>query len=404
MLVVFVTPFYKPATGQFMKALAQLPGVELAVVSAESEDSLPHDLKRAGHWRVEDALAADQVARAVRGLTQRFGPAHRLLAVNEQAQVPAAYVREWLDIPGMGVETMQNFRDKARMKTRFRESGVPCSRHRGVTSEAEAWDFVNEVGFPVCVKPVDGAAAQATYRVDDADDLHQLLRASSPRPDRPLQVEEFVVGDEHSFETLSLNGEHHWHSLTHYSPTPLNVVNNPWIQWQILLPKEIDEPRYDDVREVGIRTLNCLGMQTGITHLEWFRRADGSLAVGEVAARPPGAQLMTLMNRANDIDLFDIWSRMMVYDQPPPPIERRYAAGVAFLRGLGGQRVHSVRGLEGVLGDLGEMATDMSIPTAGQPAGTTYEGEGYVVVRHPETERVREALSHIISNVRVELV
>ena len=38
-----------------------------------------------------------------------------------------------------------------------------------------------------------------------------------------------------------------WHSLTHYYPTPLEVLRNPWIQWSVVLPREIDDPRYDDI-------------------------------------------------------------------------------------------------------------------------------------------------------------
>jgi hypothetical protein len=62
-----------------------------------------------------------------------------------------------------------------------------------------------------------------------------------------------------------------------------------------------------------------------------------------------------------------------------------------------------VHGLE-VLKELGEMVTDVEIPHVGQPASNTYEGEGYIVVRHPETERVREALHLITDRVRVEMI
>ena len=65
-------------------------------------------------------------------------------------------------------------------------------------------------------------------------------------------------------------------------------MRNPWIQWSVLLPREIDGPQYDDIRQVAFRALDALGMETGLSHLEWFRRKDGSIAISEVAARPPG--------------------------------------------------------------------------------------------------------------------
>jgi hypothetical protein len=145
-------------------------------------------------------------------------------------------------------------------------------------------------------------------------------------------------------------------------------------------------------------------MGTGLSHLEWFRRNDGSLAVSEIGARPPGAQIVTLNCRAHDIDLYDLWARLMIFDAFTPPTERKYAAGAAYLRGLGSGRVKAVHGLDDVLRDLGERVTDVRRPEIGQMASISYEGEGYVLVRHPETQVVEDALSQIVSRVRVELV
>jgi len=38
------------------------------------------------------------------------------------------------------------------------------------------------------------------------------------------------------------------HSVTRYYPTPLEVMQNPWMQWVIVSPREIDAPEYDDIR------------------------------------------------------------------------------------------------------------------------------------------------------------
>ena len=81
--------------------------------------------------------------------------------------------------------------------------------------------------------------------------------------------------------------------------------------------------------------------------MEWFRRADGSVAISEVAARPPGAQITTLVSRAHDIDFVQAWARLMIFNTFDPP-DRRYAAGAAFLRGQGQGRVRAVHGWEQV--------------------------------------------------------
>lgn len=406
MFTLFSVPFITENAKRFLNVIVQIEGVRVGIITQDPEDRLPELVRQrmAGHWKVTDALNTDQLEWAARELSQRHGKIHRLLAANEQSQVPIAEVRDRLGIEGMTAKIARNFRDKDQMKLCFEQAGVPCARHVRAVDENSAWRFAEDVGYPLCVKPIAGAAAQATYRVENAESLRDVLRASAPSNAQPLQIEEFIVGDEHSFDTMSLDGKPLWHSLTRYLPTPLEVMRNPWIQWRVILPREVDAPMYDDIRQIGFKALSALGMGTGISHLEWFRRRDGSIAVSEVGARPPGAEIVTIMNRANDIDLYRGWCELVIFGRFTPPAERKYAVGTAFLRGLGGAYVKAVHGLEAVLHDLGDLVTDMKAPQPGQTAAITYEGEGYIIVRHPETTVVESALQYIISNVRVELV
>jgi hypothetical protein len=215
-------------------------------------------------------------------------------------------------------------------------------------------------------------------------------------------LEEFIRGDEHSFDCVSIHGSPVWHSLTHYYPGPLDVMQNPWIQWCVLLPREVDDPRYDDIRQVAHRALQVLGMGTGLAHLEWFRRPDGSLAVSEVAARPPGAQFTTLISCAHEIDLHREWARLVVHDEFAPP-GRRFAAGLAFLRGQGRGKVARIQGLAEVQREMGPLVVEARLPRVGQSPSSGYEGDGWVLLRHPDTGVVERALKRLVTLVRVEL-
>lgn len=403
-LVVYVTPFFSENATRNIAAAVELPGVRLAVISQAPLEELPTHLRQrlVGHWRVEDALASDQLLGAAEGLSAQHGTIDRLISAQEQLQVQVAEVREWLGIAGMRPEAALNFRDKARMKDVLRAAGVPCARHRLVADPADGWRFAELVGYPLVLKPPAGAGSQATYHVEGADALRVALAAANPAPGREALLEEFIVGDEHSFDTFSLDGRPLWHSLTHYLPAPLDAMRNPWIQWAVLLPREIDGAEYDDIRAVAFRALEALGMGTGLSHLEWFRRRDGSIAISEVAARPPGAQITTLMSRAHDFDSIAAWTRLLIFDAFDLP-ERRYAAGAAFLRGQGHGVVRAVHGLDQAQREIGHLVTDARLPTPGQVPSPSYEGEGYIVVRHPETAVVRDALARIVGLIRVEL-
>ena len=406
MFAVFVVPFLRGDVELFLNALLGF-GVQLAVISQDPLESLSPQLgRRLAHWRVSNSTDAEELIWAARSLQDRHGRIGRIFSYNEQVQVPVAECRARLDLPGMLPDVVLNFRDKGRMKERLRSAGLPCARSVAASSPEAVWEFMKTVGYPVCVKPVDGAASQSTYRVESAHDMEALLAVNPPSWGHPLQVEEFVVGQEHSFETATVGGRHVWHSLTRYNPTPLDVMRNPWIQWRMVVPREVDDPMYDEIRQVGEKALDVLGMTDGFSHMEWFRRtpeSGGGIAIGEVGCRPPGSQIFTSMNWANDFDLYVEWCRLMLFDQFHPPAERKYAVGTAFLRGLGGGFVKSVHGFDSTLRALGDMVVEWKQPFPGQPAGITYEGEGYVMVRHPETAKVEAALETIIHDIKVEL-
>jgi len=399
--VIFVAPFFLETTLRFVEGVAALPGVRLGVVSQDPAEKIPLGLrsKLVAHSRIAEGLDPQQIRVAVEDLGARLGGVHRLLGTLEQLQVPLAEVRERLGIEGMGVEAARNFRDKARMKSVLAEHGLPCARHRLVGTASEAREFALEVGFPIVVKPPAGAAAKDTFRADDDEALGRCLARF---PAAPVLLEEFIRGEEHSFDCVTIGGRMVWHSLTRYLPACLDVMRNPWIQWCVLLPREVDDPRYDGIRDAAQRALAALGMGTGLSHMEWFRRADGSVAISEVGARPPGAQFTTLISYAHEIDLYRSWARLVVFDAFDPP-PRRFAAGIAFLRGQGSGRVFAIHGLDQAYREVGPLVVEARLPTIGQTAGGGYEGEGYVVLRHRDTRTVEGALKRLVELVQVEL-
>ena len=403
---IFVVPYGMETSLRFVRAAARLQGVRLGLISQEPAERLPEDVRSgvAAFERVKNALDPDQLETAVRSMAREWGgQVDRLIGILEQLQEPLGVVRERLSIRGMDSATALNFRDKSVMKDALRNAGLPCARHALAASLDQAIHGGEQIGYPMIVKPPDGAGAKGTCRVENAEELTSYLRMMPATPAKPVLLEEFITGREHSFDSVSIDGQHIFHSISQYYPSPLEVMESPWIQWCVLLPRSIDEPEYADIRDAGRRALDALGMVTGLTHMEWFRREDGSLAISEVGARPPGAQFTTLLSYAHDRDFYEAWAELMVFERFSSP-ERRYACGAVFLRGQGaGGHVVAVHGLERVREELGDLVVEARIPRVGQGQASSYEGEGYVILRHPETDVVREGLKKLLGLVRVEL-
>ena len=407
--VVFAIPFAMENTLRFARATAALPGVQLSVVTQDAPEKFPADFRQllAGFQRVPDAMSVRDLIAGVQALAQKFGPVERLLGILETLQEALATVREQLHIRGMDAVTARNFRDKARMKDLFAANDLPCARHKLCATTGDAFAFGKQVGYPLVGKPPAGAGAKSTARCDGPDDLTRFLQQNPPSKGREVLLEEFVVGREFSFDTVTLHGLHVFHNICCYYPTPLQVMENPWIQWAVVLPQDLTGVEFADIHRIGPRALSTLGMWTGMSHMEWFRRNDGSIAIGEVAARPPGAQFMTLMSYVCDADLYRMFAQLMV-DETMAPLTRHYAAGAAYLRGQGSTGkpdavVKAVTGLEAMQQQVGELIVEARLPTIGKAPNSSYEGDGFVIVRHPDSRVVTQAVQTIVSTVRVEL-
>lgn len=405
MLVVYVSPFTRKDVYLFLDRLSRIEGVRVGLISTLDDEQITPQVSASidAYWKVDDLLDPEQLVWAAQGLSEQLGPIYRMITEYELIQLSVAVAREALGVQGMSTDTLMNFRDKAVMKDRLRAAGVPCARHRSVETANQAREFAAQVGFPLIIKPLSGVGARETHQCESFGDLEEFLASDPPSEADPLQFEEFIRGDEHSLDTISVDGQAVWHSITRYLPNPLEVLQNPWMQWRIVTPREIDDPGYDDIREVGEQALRALGMESNISHLEWFRRPDGSVAVSEVAARPPGSRIFTALNWANDYDMYDGWIRLMILNQFTPPAARKYAVGTACLRGIGTGEVVDVHGLDEVIKEFGHMMVEAELPYIGQVKGSAFDGQGYLMLRHPETRVVEEAILEIVSRVRIEI-
>ena len=398
--VVFVAPFPAETTMRFVRAVRKLRDVRLlGVVHTPPEGA---DAKLFDDMvRVSDPLSRQDIVDATSLLATRHGPPDRIVGILEALMVQLAEARAHFNVPGASPRTAELFREKARMKDALREAGLPVAQHALLTSESDARAFAARAGFPMVLKPPAGMGAKATFRVSSAEELSRALVGMRVSAESPVLAEEFLRGREFSFETITLAGKPKVWSISHYLPSCLEVLENPWIQWTCLLPRHIEGPEYEEVRKMGFAAIEALGLDNGMTHMEWFQRPDGSLAIGEIAQRPPGANISLMTGLAHDVDPYRGWARAVVDGELDAPWERKYAVGCAYLRGMGHGRVVGVSGVQKTRDAIGKYIVEAKLPTIGAIKADGYEGDGYVVVRDPSTDVVKRVLKTIVETVRV---
>lgn len=405
MHVVLVAPFFRPNTLQYLAALVALEGVTVSVLTCEGSGalhraapSLARRVRAVG--AVDRSLTGTALASAAQAVAAQHGPIDRLIGILEQLQLPLGQAREALGIPGLHAQAAHNFRDKDQMKAVLGAAGLPVARHARVTSTDDAHAFAATVGFPLVLKPVAGVGARSTFRVNNDAELRSALARLRPSAATPVQAEEFVVGIERTLEAVLIDGELAWWSGTRYHPTPLQTLENDWMQYTVTLPREAGSP-WTDFLPTSVAALKALGLRTGLSHMEWFETADGRWVIGEVGARPPGVNIMPLMSHAFDTDMVAAWCRLMVFGTWSVG-ERVRAAGSAFFRAQGaGERIVRVSGLAEAQVKVGHLVVDRELPQIGATPQDSYTGDGWAVVAAPTTAEVTHALGTLVQTVRV---
>jgi hypothetical protein len=399
--VVMLSPGFPAEMAYFTRALA---GSGARVVGVG--DQPPHDLPAAAR----DALAhyehvslADEgaVLAALRGLAQhaRFDVVECLW---EPYMLLAARIREEFGLPGMTVAQTLPFRDKERMKQVLDAAGVRTPRHASTTTVAGVWEAAERIGYPIIVKPIAGAGSADTYRVDSGEQLADVLPLLRHVPE--VSVEEFVDGEEFTFDTICAGGKILFESVLWYRPRPLQMRLHEWVSPVSIVLRDLSVPDLQGGREMGRQVLDALGFQTGYTHMEWYRTASGEAVFGEIAARPPGARVVDLINYATDGDTYAGWAQAVLGGQLQQPLTQRFNAGSIFKRARGAGRISGVAGLDELRAAYGEDILLVDVLPIGTPRRdwrTTVVGDGWVVVRHHELQRVIEMTERFATDLQV---
>jgi carbamoylphosphate synthase large subunit len=308
----------------------------------------------------------------------------------------AAELRRHFGVAGLSIEQAHRFRDKEAMKVALDDAGIRTPRHIAADSVAACWEAAEQIGFPIILKPIAGAGSADTYRVEDADQLRAVLPRLRHVP--LVSVEEFVDGEEYTFDTITIDGEIAYYNIAWYRPRPLIARSNEWISPQVIALRDVDDPQLAGGIEMGFDVIKALEFDSGFTHMEWYRKADGEVVFGEIGGRPPGAFQVDQMKYACDFDVFRAWASAVTQGRLDANPERRYNVATIYKRAQGTGRITRIEGTQKLQQRFGEHVVWNTLLQPGTPRRDwlqTLVSDGFIMLRHPdldETLRMADAV------------
>ncbi len=316
---VFISPNFPTNYWQFCMQLKN-NGLRVLGIGDQPYNELLPQLRDAltEYYKVGSMENYDEVYRAVAFFISKYGRIDWLESNNEYWLERDAMLRTDFHITsGFQVEDMARIKYKSGMKPYYQAAGIPVARWHIV----DDWDgckrFIDEVNYPVVVKPDNGVGASHTYKLSNDDQLSYFLNVQL-LPDVRYIMEEFIHAEVNSYDAvIDANGNPIFETgnVTPYSIMDIVNDNDNSIYYIVK-----DLP--DDTRAAGRATVKSFGVKSRFVHFEFFRLTEDQPGMGkkgdvvalEVNMRPCGGFSPDMMNYANSTDVYKIWADMIAFD------------------------------------------------------------------------------------------
>lgn len=301
--------------------LALGPGGELPTVVGEREVSLTQgehtalELREGAEAVVGEGLGDIDVVFPV--MHGPFGQDGTLQGLLEMAGV--RYV-------GAGVLSSAVGTDKAFMKLLFEAQGLPVLPYVVVAprewarDESGVRDRVEELGYPVFVKPARAGSSFGISRVNSVDDLDAAIEEAR-RFDPKVIVEAAAIGAR-EIECGVLQGEGNEPHLTselaeirvdaHHQFYDFEAKYLPEENTALDVPAQMEPELADRVKSYAVRAFDALDVE-GLARVDFFVFDDGRIVLNEVETMPGFTNLSMFprMWAASGIDYPELVERLI---------------------------------------------------------------------------------------------
>ena len=294
---------------RFMReAAAQGARVYLLTVAKLLQRPWPRDIL-ADVFAMRDGADVGETIRTVSYLARnvRFD---RIVALDDFDVETAASLREHLRIPGMGDTTARHFRDKLAMRVKAREESIPVPDFVHVLNYDALRDFMKRVPPPWMNKPRSEASAAGITKVRSEEQLWELVNKQGDRQSSFL-LEQYLPGDVYHVDSVVSERKVLFQAVHKCVTPPFDVAHGGGIFATSTVERgSLDEKELTEMNE---RTLKCMNLVRGVSHIEFIKgRDDGRFYMLECAARVGGAHIADMVEAATGINLWQEWAKIEV--------------------------------------------------------------------------------------------
>ena len=260
----------------------------------------------------------------------------RVVGLDEFDVLVGAQAREHLQLDGMSISKALRFRDKLYMRNIANKAGIPCPDYTGVFTAGDISAYMDRIPLPWIVKPRNEVSAFGIRKVEEKDQLWEVLKDLDSRGtwrDHPSQfiLEKFIVGDVFHVDSVVKDGVPVAFGVSSYGVPPMTVSHQGGVFTTSICAYDSQERQ--ELEEMNRKLISAFELEKGVTHAEFLRgKEDGKYYLLEVACRVGGAYIANVLDAAGGFNLWREWAKLELEtpENPyQPPESKKDYAGVA---------------------------------------------------------------------------
>jgi isopentenyl diphosphate isomerase/L-lactate dehydrogenase-like FMN-dependent dehydrogenase/biotin carboxylase len=211
-------------------------------------------------------------------------PIHGVVTAGTDASRAVSAIAAALDLPGIRYTDAEAASNKVMMRKRLRAHNIPAPSFRAVWSLKEAREAMDDLEFPLVLKPAENMGARGVIKISGRDEM-QAAYAHTRRfsPTGEMILEEFMDGPELSVDALAFDGEVRITGIADRI-----IAREPYfIELGHNMPSSLPGEILEEAEAVMKGGMRALGIHTGAGKGD-LKVTKSGVKVGEIAARLSG--------------------------------------------------------------------------------------------------------------------
>jgi predicted ATP-grasp superfamily ATP-dependent carboligase len=250
-----------------------------------------------------------------------------------------SYLTDYFGLPGNSFDTALRLRNKYMMRQALKEFGVPQPKFTFIRNTSEGILAVEEIGYPVIIKPVAAACSLGVIKADNNTELIRgieiIKELQSDRESQYLSdfdevvseegimLEEYIDGDEIAIDCIYCNEEYHILAI-HDKP---DKMEGPYFAETIYTtPSRHSHTVQQEIKNIAICALKALNVKIGAAHIEMRITSDGCKII-EVAGRLGGVTVADSILYSTGTNPYNLIFNLSLGNPIVPCLEQKQSSG-----------------------------------------------------------------------------